>query len=255
MLIIDVEISNSLEGPETLILTSDLLPIQLHNIKLLKHSDMPSYILHDEPLSPNCYKIKLTASLLGQELDLKQYSVLKGETRTAEFLEKVSSYGKVPVLQIQSNEETPDTFLPESNAACWYLAQMIAGSTLIPSDPMLQAQVLRWMFFEQNQLETTIAALRFWSLFIGRDKLDAEKVVQIDGRRKRAEGVLDCMDQHLAKSESGWFVGEEITLADVVLYAYTHRAHEAEFHLESWPNVFRWCRKVGAADGYVAMFA
>ena len=48
---------------------------------------------------------------------------MKGETRTPEFLANVNANGRIPVLQVG------DRFIPESNAACHYLAK---GSNLIP---------------------------------------------------------------------------------------------------------------------------
>ena len=57
-----------------------------------------------------------------------------------------------------------DRFLPESNAACWYLAD---GSALIPADRFDRADMLRWMFWEQYNHEPNVATLRFWLLFVG----------------------------------------------------------------------------------------
>lgn len=98
---------------------------------------MSDPILHEDPRSGNCYKIKLTAALLGLPLATRQYDILAGETRTPEFLANVNPNGRIPVLEID------DRFLPESNAACWYLA---GDSALIPRDRFAQAEMLRWMF-------------------------------------------------------------------------------------------------------------
>ncbi len=119
---------------------------------------MSDPILHEDPRSGNCYKIKLTAALLGLPLATRQYDILAGETRTPEFLANVNPNGRIPVLEID------DRFLPESNAACWYLA---GDSALIPRDRFAQAEMLRWMFFEQNSHEPNIATLRFWLHFVG----------------------------------------------------------------------------------------
>ena len=108
-------------------------------------------ILHEDPRSGNCYKIALTASLLGLPIQRHAYDILKGETRTPAFLAKVNANGRIPVLQIG------ERFLPESNAACWYLAH---GSALIPADRFDQADCLRWMFFEQYSHEPNVATLR-----------------------------------------------------------------------------------------------
>ncbi|EXJ72682.1 uncharacterized protein A1O5_03828 [Cladophialophora psammophila CBS 110553] len=217
---------------------------------------MDKLILHEEPISGNCYKIRLAAALLGIPLERRIYSILKGETRTTEFLQTVSSFGRVPVLQIGDA-----TFLPESNAACFYLAETAtaASSTpppsiaLIPQSAMRRAEMLRWMFFEQNQHEVNIATLRFWTHVVGEKNLDPSRRAQIEGKIKAGEQALDCMEEHLAKSECGWFVGDSITLADICLFAYTHIAHDAGFDLARWPSILKWCDRVKQVQGYVAM--
>ncbi|KIW24607.1 uncharacterized protein PV07_10311 [Cladophialophora immunda] len=222
---------------------------------------MDTFVLHEEPISGNCYKIRLTAALLGIPLERRLYSILKGETRTAEFLHTVSSFGRVPVLQVGDS-----TFLPESNAACFYLADAASASCssspssspqvvgpLIPRDPLRRAEMLRWMFFEQNQHEVNIATLRFWVHVIGERDLDGARRVQIQGKFAAGEQALDCMEDHLAKSEHGWFVGDSITLADICLFAYTHLAGDAGFDLARWPAILKWCEQVRQVQGYIPM--
>lgn len=209
---------------------------------------MQPLILHEDPTSGNCYKIKLAASVLSIPLESRIYHVVNGDTRTSQFLKEVSSYGKIPVLQIGAS-----TFLPEGNAACWYLADSAKSSTLIPSDPLRRAEMLRWMFFEQNQHEVNIATLRFWLKYIGKENLDESRKAQLEGKMAASRAILDSMDEHLEKSNSGWFVGEDFTLADVVLYGYTHVAHDAGFDLGKWPAVKRWCDKVPAVNGFIPM--
>ena len=85
-------------------------------------------ILHEDPCSGNCYKIRLTAALLGLPLERRLYDIRKGETRTPEFLANVNANGRIPVLQVGTRQ------LPESNAACWYLAD---GSALIAGEDAL----------------------------------------------------------------------------------------------------------------------
>ncbi len=109
-------------------------------------------ILHEYSQSGNCYKIRLTAALLGLPLERREYDIMKGETRTPDFLAKVNANGRIPVLQVG------DRFIPESNAACFYLAD---GSPLVPEDRFDRADMLRWMFFEQYNHEPNVATMRF----------------------------------------------------------------------------------------------
>mgnify|MGYP001263506136 CR=1 FL=1 len=193
----------------------------------------PTPVLHEDPCSGNCYKIRLTAALLNQPLERRQYDILSGETRTPEFLEQVNANGRIPVLQIG------DKFLPESNAACFYLAD---GSPLVPQDRFTRADMLRWMFFEQYNHEPNVATLRFWLSIVGEDGLSEQQRAQIPGKRAAGEEALSLMDRHLATRD--WFVGTRASLADVALYAYTSVCEEGGFSLADRPNLRAWLSRV-----------
>ena len=203
---------------------------------------MENLILHEDPRSGNCYKIRLTAALLDLPLERREYDIMKGETRTPEFLASVNSNGRIPVLQIG------DRFLPESNAACWYLAE---GSGLIPEDRFQRADMLRWMFFEQYNHEPNIATLRFWFAFLGEANLSEQQRALVPAKRMAGEDALALMDRHLAGRD--WFAGDTCTLADIALYAYTHVAEAGGFNLRGYANVCRWLDRVAALPNYVAM--
>ena len=198
--------------------------------------------LHEDPRSGNCYKIRLTAALLGTKLAIREYDIMRGETRTPEFLATVNANGRIPVLQIGNR------FLPESNAACWYLAE---GSALIPQDRFDRADMLRWMFFEQYNHEPNIATLRFWLAFVGEAHLSEQQRAMIPAKRMAGEDALALMDEHLATRE--WFVGKSVSLADIALYAYTHVAEAGCFRLRDRAGVCAWLDRMAALPGYVPM--
>lgn len=203
---------------------------------------MTDITLHEDPRSGNCYKIKLTAALLGLPLATRQYDIIAGETRTPEFLERVNPNGRIPVLQIGNR------FLPESNAACWYLA---SGSALIPQDSFDQADMLRWMFFEQYSHEPNIATMRFWLHFIGSAQLSPQQKAQMMAKRIAGCEALSLMDGHLAGHD--WFVGDSVSLADIALFAYTHVADEGGFGLGDYPAVERWIERVSQLPDFIPM--
>jgi glutathione S-transferase len=220
---------------------------------------MENLTLHEDPISGNCYKVVLTASLLGLPLSRRAYSTAKGETRTPDFLRNISAAGQIPVLQIGTS-----TFIPESNAACFFLADNTPASdnvsppsttststSLIPTNRLHRAEMLRWMFFEQNQHETSVAVLRFWLKIIGVENLSEERRVQIATKRRQGENALDFIEARLKESSSGFLVECGMTLADVCLYAYTHVAHEGGFEMNRWPGIGEWCRRIEEVEGFV----
>ena len=203
---------------------------------------MEKLILHEYAASGNCYKIRLTAALLGLKLERREYDILKGETRTPEFLAEINANGRIPVLQIG------EKFLPESNAACFYLAD---GSHLIPEHRFARADILRWMFFEQYNHEPNVATLRFWLAFVGEANLSAEQKALIPAKRAAGEAALRLMDQHLVRHE--WMAGGAISLADIALYAYTHVAEQGGFKLADYPALGAWLARIAAQPGYIAI--
>ena len=201
-------------------------------------------LLHEYSLSGNCYKVRLTAAILGLHLDRREYDIMNGGTRTSEFLKCVNANGRIPVLQVG------DRFIPESNAACYYVAE---GSNLIPTERFDHADMLRWMFWEQYNHEPNIATLRFWMRYLGADKLTDLQRLQMTPKRTAGNAALKLMDEHLGRRE--WFVGEGMSLADICLFAYTHVAGDADFELKSYPHVLEWVERIKGHPHYLAMDA
>jgi glutathione S-transferase len=201
-------------------------------------------ILHEFAKSGNCYKIRLTAAHVGAILERREYDILRGETRTPVFLETVNANGRIPVLQIGSR------FLPESNAAIYWLAD---GSALIPADRFDRADMLRWMSWEQYNHEPNIGTMRFFRAFVGSENLSEAQKASIPFRIAAGDAALKLMDEHLAAND--FFVGDALSLADIALYAYTHTAEEGGFDLARYPAVVRWLARVAALPGHVPLVA
>ena len=203
---------------------------------------MKKLVLHEYSASGNCYKIRLTAALLERPIERREYDILEGQTRTPEFLAEVNANGRIPVLQVG------DRFLPESNAACFYLAD---GTWLVPEDRFDRADMLRWMFFEQYNHEPNVATLRFWRAFLGEESLTETQRAMLPAKRAAGNAALTLMDEHLSKHD--WFAGGAFSLADIALYAYSHVADEGGFDLSAYPHVSRWLNRLAALPGHIVM--
>ena len=198
------------------------------------------YTLYSMRRSGNCYKVRLALSQLDIPHELIEIDILKGETRTPEFLAKNPS-GHVPLLEVE-----PGRYIAESNAILWY----IAGHTpLVPDDRIGRADMLQWMFFEQHSLEPNIGAAYFW-LTLVKGGRELQRHAQEDWMEEgyRALGV---MEKHLARNH--FFAAGRYTIADVALYAYTHMAHECDFDLSGFPAVRGWLKRVADQPGHIAM--
>jgi glutathione S-transferase len=190
--------------------------------------DNAAMTVFGDSISGNCLKVKFVADRLGLPYDWVEISVLKGETRTPEFL-AMNPMGQVPVVRFADNG-----VLAQSNAIMLHLAE---NSDLIPRPPFDRAQMFQWLFWEQYSHEPALAVLRFQKLYL--KKKDGE----IDpSLRPRCLKALALMDEHLEGQT--YFVGRKLSLADIALVAYTRFAHEAGLYLVQFANVRAWVRRV-----------
>ena len=192
--------------------------------------------LYDYLESGNGYKVRLLLHQLGVDFERVELDILKGETRTPEYLAR-NPNGRIPLLELEDGR-----YLAESNAIQCYLAE---GTQLMPEDAYSRAQVLQWMFFEQYSHEPFLATLRFW-VHAG---MADERQDEIATRMPRGYDALDVMETHLA--EHDFFVAERYSVADIALYAYTHVCDEGGFDLSGHPQVRSWLERVRSQPGHV----
>jgi glutathione S-transferase len=196
-------------------------------------------LLYDNPISGNCFKVRLLFSLLGIEYERREVDVIDRSGR-AELLGDLNPGLRVPTLVLDDGRP-----LAESDAILMYFAE---GTEYLPEDRYARAQVLQWMFFEQYKHEPGIAVPRFWDT-IATDDLTPPG--DLEGRRASGREALKAMERHLRDRE--YFVGDRFTIADITLYAYTHVAPEG-YQLEEGHEVKLTGDPRAAADEADALY-
>lgn len=198
-------------------------------------------LLYDSPVSGNCYKVRLLLALLGIPYARRTVDVVDRSNRP-ELLGGLNPALRVPTLVLDDGRA-----LAESGAILWYFGE---GTRFVPDDPYERAQVLQWMFFEQYDLEPSLAVVRFWIAYSGRAEDFAERM---PGRMAAGYKALAALEQQLAKQQ--YVAGDWYSLADIALYGYTHVAPEGGFDLEPYPSVRAWLDRVAAEPGHVPIEA
>ena len=184
--------------------------------------------IYGDRRSGNCLKVKWTADYLGVDYDWHEIDVVKGETRSDDFL-AINPAGQVPCL-----ERSDGRILAQSNAIIFHLAR---GSALIPDDDFDQAKMLEWMFWEQYSHEPYIAVRRFRKVFLQATEDELDPDLMAKGRR-----ALGVMEMRLLSRD--FMVRDALTLADIALVAYTRLADEGGFDLDEFLGVRAWVARV-----------
>jgi glutathione S-transferase len=193
--------------------------------------------LYDYLDSGNGYKIRLLLAQLSRPYAWRELDIMQGASRTPEFLRK-NPNGRIPTIELEDG-----TCIAESNAILWYLAE---GSVFLPAEPVLRAQVLQWMFFEQYSHEPYVATPRF---ILKHLPADSPRRAELPKRLEQGRAALQVLETHL---EGRLFlVGGRYSIADITLYAYTHVAEEAQLDLAPYPRLRAWLGRVAAQQRHV----
>ena len=150
-------------------------------------------LLYDSAVSGNCYKVRLLLAQLGLEYERRAVDVVDRSGRK-ELLGDLNPGLRVPTLVLDDGRP-----LGESGAILWFLGE---GTTYVPDDPYLRAQVLQWMFFEQYSHEPYLAVARHWLLH----RPDADPA-ELAGRQRVGYLALDAMEEHLPAGTSSSATG------------------------------------------------
>ena len=185
--------------------------------------------------SGNCWKAATILALTDHAFEWVHTDANAGSTQTAAFL-AVNPIGKVPALMLDDG-----TVLAESNAILLHFAENTAW---LPAPGLERSRVHEWLFSEQYSHEPYIAVAR--NLISWQRQKDAFPDRLAECARKGAHS-LDVMQRRLA--EHDWLAGTAPTVADLALFAYTHRADEGEFDLSRWPGMLAWVARVSSLPG------
>jgi len=181
-----------------------------------------------DAISGNCLKVKWVCERLAIPFAWVDVNVVNRETRSDDFL-AMNPAGQVPTIVLDDGRP-----LAQSNAIMLYLA---TGSTLIPTDPYQRAKMFEWLFWEQYSHEPSVAVVRFQMKYLGRPRGELDPALIA-----KAEAALALMERALATRP--YLVGDELTLADIALVAYTRFAHDGGFVLADYPALEAWVRRV-----------
>lgn len=194
--------------------------------------------LYSMPSSGNSYKVRLLLALLGREAEIIDVEDSSPAIAAAKAEGRLP-LGKAPVLELDDGR-----LLPESNAILCWLGE---GTDFIPADPFDRAQMLSWMFWEQNQHEGVVAVRAALQHYPQRRHLATpERMAEL---LERGHMLLQIMEDRLASHD--WLAGDAISLADICLYGYTHTAGErGGFDMSRFPGINHWIQRISALPGH-----
>ncbi|NEX47583.1 glutathione S-transferase family protein [Pseudotabrizicola algicola] len=186
--------------------------------------------------SGNAYKCALALVFSDTPWQARYVDFFNGETRTAAY-RALNPMGEVPVLV------SGDEVLTQSGSILMHIAAQtgkLGGST-----KQEQAEILRWILWDNHKLSTQIGTVRFLMNFLPAEKRPEGVVPFLQGRLKAAYTVLN---DHLAARD--WVVGDGPTIADLSCCGYLYYPEPFGFDRKDWPHIDAWLDRISALPGW-----
>jgi glutathione S-transferase len=197
--------------------------------------------LYHNPLSPNVRRVRLTAAVLGIELEEKKLDFAKGEHKNPEYL-ALNPNGAVPTLV------DGDLVLTESRAIMQYLASRKPESGLLPRDEAARADVTRWQFWDAAHFSPQLGTLGFEKVFKGMMGLGEPDVGKIQEALNNFRRFAAVLNKRLEGKQ--YIVGNALTVADLTIASSLMYAKQVEAPLAEFPNVQAWFSRISGLEGW-----
>jgi glutathione S-transferase len=197
--------------------------------------------LYHFPLSPNSRRVVAVLHYLNLDCELEVVDLSKGEQMNESFL-KLNPNHMIPTLV------DGDFVLWESNAIMQYVCSKVPNSTLFPSDPRVQADINRWLFWQASHFGSACSVFIFeWVIkkFFMSAEADLQEVAKGEERFHRFAQVLE---EHLKGRI--WLVGDQVTLADFSVGSFLDLAELAKYPMTPYVEIPRWYRNLEQLEAW-----
>lgn len=169
-------------------------------------------IIYGSTISPFVRKVMAFAREKGVEAELRP----AGMGRGGPDFEEASPFRKMPAMRDPGADGGRDFFISDSTAIVQYIEAKHPEPNLIPADPAGRARVT-WYEEFSDTIICAVGTKLFFNRFVGPKvlKTGGDAGVADAAERDELPPVLDYLER--AIPDSGYLVGDRLTLADIAV--------------------------------------
>ena len=197
---------------------------------------MSKIVLYGHPLSPFVRMVHAVAEIVKSDYEFKVLDIENKEHKQEWYL-KINPQGKIPAIT------DGDFKLTESHAIMKYLCYKQGETSLYPSDAITRAKI--------DEALCRVTDSKFcWFVFVSQaffngGPTNQEKINEFE------KGLLDFLSFHPDTAETGYLIGNQLTLADIALAHRLSIPSLAGYKFEKFPEVKSmleqiWSKKSGS---------
>ena len=199
------------------------------------------HTLYSMRRSGNCYKVRLALAQLDVPYELVEIDILKGETRTPEFLKMNPIRPRAAARSVAGplyRRVERDTLVSRRPYAA------VSGRPRRPRRDAAMDVLRAAQPGAQSRRRLFLA-----DAGEGRPRPAKPRAGRLDARglpRARRHGEAP-------RQRGGSSPPTRYSIADIALYGYTHVAHTCDYDLAGFPAVRAWLDRIAAQPGHIAM--
>ncbi|HEX8796831.1 MAG TPA: glutathione S-transferase family protein [Polyangiaceae bacterium] len=197
--------------------------------------------LYMNAMSPNVRRVRLTAAVLGLQLEEKKLDFAKGEHKNPEYL-ALNANGAVPTLV------DGDFVLTESRAIMQYLASKKPESGLLPKDEQARADVTRWQFWDSSHFSPQLGTFTFEKLIKGMMGMGEPDQRKLDDALAGFRRFAAVLNKRLEGKQ--FVVGNALTIADLTIASSLMYAKQTDVPVGEFPHVQSLFNRISDTDAW-----
>jgi GSH-dependent disulfide-bond oxidoreductase len=201
--------------------------------------------LHYWP-TPNGHKVTMFLEEAGLPYEIKPVNIGRGDQFKPEYL-KISPNNKMPAMvdtDPLGGGESLSIF--ESGAILLYLTEKTGK--FIPASIRERYVVMEWLFWQVGGLGPMLGQNHHFNRYA------PEKIpYAIDRYVNETRRLYGVLDQRLAGRD--FIAGSDYGIADMAAYPWIVPYEAQTMHLEDFPNVQRWFKRIGERDATKRAYA
>ncbi|CAK7214733.1 Glutathione S-transferase 2 [Sporothrix eucalyptigena] len=193
---------------------------------------------------PDCVKITTLLEELGLDYEMRLVDVTKAEQKEPWYLE-INPNGRVPALSdVLPNGKEIRLF--ESGSIMQYLVERYDTTHKIsyPKGTAEAFETASWLFFQTSGIGPMMGQAMHFTRF-------APTTIEYPLYRYRTEvnRLFRVLDATLAKSSSGYLVGDRCTVADLALWPWIVSDFWAGVSVAPYPHLQQWEQRMVSRPG------
>ncbi|KAJ5795552.1 uncharacterized protein N7518_004092 [Penicillium psychrosexuale] len=194
--------------------------------------------------TPNGIKISIALEMLGLQYRVEKIDISRNVQKEDWFL-KINPNGHIPALT-DLFSDGKEIRLFESGSILEYLAEQYDHDNKIsfPRGTREYYAMKNWLFFQNASLGPMQGQANHFTRYAPeRIEYGVNRYVN---ECRRLYGVLD---KHLATCQSGWLVGDHVSIADISHWGWIAAAGWADIDIDEFPNVKAWEKLMASHPG------